>query len=310
MEFLNINYISKVNLGSLNGSEGMGGNITPIKKVSDYEGNEFVYVSGQALRRYLKETLRELGQVVSLVDEDGSPHFGDFQDKIFKKGKFDDKKLMFENFIDIDLFGYMFPNAGRRWSVVKVAPMLSLLPYKGEYDYLTRKQKVEDESKKSGNIVQVEIDTLNYMRGNIVIDVDKVGKDINEYTYEETKLIEDEKINERINILIDSIKYINGGAKQSRNLEDISPKFVIAINQKVGNPFLLNAFSVDKNKNLNVDIIIEELESNKEIINNIKIGIAKNIFNNYDNIVKNFKDKGYEIVDVNKALNSLKKGDK
>ncbi|MEJ8555396.1 type I-B CRISPR-associated protein Cas7/Cst2/DevR [Tepidibacter sp. Z1-5] len=310
MEFLNINYISKVNLASLNGSEGMGGNITPIKKVSDYEGNEFVYISGQAIRRYLKETLRELGQKISLVDEDGSPHFGDYHEQVFKKGKFNDKKVMFENFIDMDLFGYMFPNAGRRWSVVKVAPMLSLLPYKGEYDYLTRKQKVEDESKKSGNIVQVEIDTLNYMRGNIVVDLDKVGKDINEYTYDEISMIEDEKINERINVFIDSVKYLNGGAKQSRNLEDISPKFVVVLNQKVGNPFLLNTLSVDKNRNLNVDVIIEELKNNENVINNVKIGIDKNIFKNYEEVVRKFVEEGYEVLGVNKALDSLKKGDK
>jgi len=55
--FLNIAYITKVNVASLNGGEGSGGNVTVMKKISNANGDEFAYVSGQALRRYLKETL-------------------------------------------------------------------------------------------------------------------------------------------------------------------------------------------------------------------------------------------------------------
>lgn len=309
MEFLNISYISKVNLASLNGSEGLGGNITPVKKISGYDGKEYVYISGQALRRYIKETLRELGYRISSVDNDGNPYFDEFQDKIFSKKGFADKKLMFNEFIDMDLFGYMFPNIGRRWSPVKVAPMISVLPYKGEYDYLTRKQKVEDETKKSGNIVQIEIDTLNFMRGNIIADCDKIGKHIDEYNYSETMMLDNKEIEKRINSLLDAVKHLNGGAKQSRNLEDISPKFVIAANQKIGNPFLLNSISVNGKGNIIFDGCLEELECNKDVINKVTIGISKNIFANYDEVITAFKNKGYTVTNVYAALDSLKKGE-
>jgi len=55
--FLNIAYITKVNVASLNGGEGTGGNVTVMKKIANTKGDEFAYVSGQALRRYMKETL-------------------------------------------------------------------------------------------------------------------------------------------------------------------------------------------------------------------------------------------------------------
>ena len=90
--FYNISYISKVNLASLNGSESMGGNITPIKKITDNEGREYAYISGQAQRRYLKDTLMQLGERISAVDENGEPNFLELKDKIIEGKKFKNKR--------------------------------------------------------------------------------------------------------------------------------------------------------------------------------------------------------------------------
>lgn len=308
--FYNVCYITKVNLGSLNGSEGMGGNITPIKKITDNQGEEYAYISGQAQRRYLKETLAQLGERITAVNEKGEPNFLDLDDKIYgkKKDNFEDKELMYKEFCDLDLFGYMMPKGGRRWSPVKVAPMVSVHPYKGEYDYLTRKQYVEDETKKKGNIVQVEIDTLNYMRGNILIDIDKIGSEINEYTYEKTEMLSEEEKSNRINKLIDAIRFFNGGAKQARNLEDISPKFVVAVKQKTGNPFLLNSIYVNKYNNLDYKGVIDEIKDNEAIIDSVEIGISSNIFGNEEEIKEKFKEAGIKVGTITEALNTLKTG--
>lgn len=300
--FLNIAYITKVNVASLNGGEGTGGNVTVMKKIANAQGDEFAYVSGQALRRYLKETLMQLGESISSVDEDGNPTIKEGDKFPTLNSKIDDKqrKKIFESVCDLDLFGYMLPKGGRRWSPVKVSPLVSLLPYKGEYDYLTRKQKVEDETKKSGNIVQVEIDTLNFMRGNMMIHLDHIGNEINEYTYEVTEILTPEQKVQRINVLLDAIKCFNGGAKQARNLEDISPKFVIITEQKTGNPFLLNVLSVDDAGNINIDNIKEALSDNTT--QRYTIGIAKGIFNNEEEIRKTFEN----VVTVAQAINQYK----
>ncbi|WP_055666022.1 type I-B CRISPR-associated protein Cas7/Cst2/DevR [Desnuesiella massiliensis] len=310
--FYNISYISKVNLGSLNGSEGMGGNITPIKKISDNKGEEYAYISGQAQRRYLKETLMQLGEKISAVNEKGEPNFLELNEKIYDKNreKFQDKKLMYREFCDLDLFGYMLPKGGRRWSPVKVAPMVSIHPYKGEYDYLTRKQYVENESKKSGNIVQIEIDTLNYMRGNIVIDVNKIGNEINEYTYQVTPMLSAEERNIRINNLIDAIRFFNGGAKQARNLEDISPKFAVIVEQKTGNPFLLNSIYVDRFNKLDCKAIIDEINDSKAVINKVMIGVSRNVFANENEIKEVFTSAGIKVSTITEAFDSIKVGAK
>jgi CRISPR-associated protein Cst2 len=307
MEFLNIAYLSKVNIASLNGSEGSGGNITPIKKVSDSQGNEYAYVSGQALRRYLKETLAQLGERISAVNESGEPDFLELNENIYGKGtsNFKDVKTMYENFCDLDLFGYMLPKGGRRWSPVKVSPLMSLRPYKGDYDYLTRKQRAA-EGARSGNIVQVEIDTLNFMRGNIMVEAHKIGNEINEYTYEVTPMLTEKEAAKRRNKLLDAIKYFNGGAKQSRNLEDIAPKFVVAIRQRTGNPFLLNTFNISKEDALDVKPILQALKENEGIINGLKIGMASNIFKNEQVIKEEFEMAGIKVVSVGDALDNLK----
>lgn len=302
--FLNIAYITKVNVASLNGGEGSGGNVTVMKKISNANGDEFAYVSGQALRRYLKETLMQLGNKITEVNESGEPTFRD------KEGKYIDlnnsqtwskyKETAFKEFVDLDLFGYMFPKATRRWSPVKVSPLVSLLSYKGEYDYLTRKQKPKTENEKSGNIVQVEIDTLNFMRGNIMINTAHIGNEINEYTYESKAILNDEEKKKRLNVLLDAIKSFNGGAKQARNLEDIAPKFIIISKQKTGNPFLLNALSVDNNDNINIENIKEALADNTT--EQYTIGIVKGIFANEQEIRDTFPN----VVTVAQAIEMYK----
>lgn len=304
--FLNIAYITKVNVASLNGGEGTGGNLTVMKKIANHNGDEFAYVSGQALRRYLKETLFQLGESISSVDKDGNPTFlieNDAEKKEFidlnKSLNKDTLNRMFNNVCDLDLFGYMLPKGDRRWSPVKVSPLVSLLPYKGEYDYLTRKKKAEDDSK-SGNIVQIEIDTLNFMRGNIMINTSHIGNKIDEYTYKVESILSEEKKVNRLNKLLDAIKNFNGGAKQSRNLEDISPKFIVIATQKTGNPFLLNSLDVDINGNINIENLQEAIEDNE--VESLTLGISKGIFYNEVEIREKFEN----VTTVSKTIEEYK----
>jgi CRISPR-associated protein Cst2 len=273
-----------------------------MKKITNYKGDEFAYVSGQALRRYMKETLLQLGNKITEVDEKGQPTFRDEKGKTIdldKKLK-EHKEVAFKKFVDLDLFGYMFPNGARRWSPVKVTPLISILPYKGEYDYLTRKQKPKKANEKSGNIVQIEIDTMNFMRGNIMVNTAHIGNEIDEYSYDITPILSDDEKTERLNSLLEAIKCFNGGAKQARNLEDISPKFIIIAKQKTGNPFLLNSLDVDIEGNINIENIKEAIEDNQ--VETITIGIAKGVFANEEEIKTRFEN----VTTVNRAIDSYK----
>jgi len=309
-KFYQINYITQIKIANLNGDEGIGGNITTIKKIKGYDNEQYVYISGQALRRYIKETLYQMDQKLSNVDADGNPVIeGIIKDsKIVAK----DSSEVISSVIDLDLFGYLLPKDtslySRRWSPVKVTPAISLLPYAGEKDYLTRKQDTNGEGK-SGNIVQVEIDTFNFMNGTIVIDTDTIGCLINEFNHEKKEVLIGKDRDNRINVLIDSIANLNGGAKQARLLNDFSFKFVVAIDQKYGNPFLQNSLEVIADENgvaLKIDPIIEAIKDYKDSYNEINIGIRKGVFSNEDEIIKRFKEININVLSVNDALNNLK----
>ncbi|MBD3363135.1 type I-B CRISPR-associated protein Cas7/Cst2/DevR [Candidatus Dojkabacteria bacterium] len=318
-EFFQINYLTQIKIANLNGDEGIGGNITTIKKIKGFDNEQYVYISGQALRRYMKDTLHQLGENLTAVNEAGNPKLEGVL-KSNKKGKNTEiikgkHKNLITDVIDLDLFGYMLPKEdgiyGRRWSPVKVSPAVSLLKYNGHKDYLTRKQDTKGKGK-SGNIVQVEVDTFNFMNGSILIDTSAIGNLINEYTYEIEKVLDKDKKNSRINKLIEAIKNLNGGAKQARLLNDFSFKFVIVTNQKYGNPFLLNTFTIKINDkggvNLNLDPIIEAIKEFKYTTNSISVGLRSDIFKNEPIIRKRIKEEtDIEVTTINQSLDTLKK---
>ena len=73
--FIHFNSVLRVNLANLNSSEGAGNQIT-LKKITTFNGAEFVYVSGQAYRRYIRESIYWMSNGefnICGIDKDGSP---------------------------------------------------------------------------------------------------------------------------------------------------------------------------------------------------------------------------------------------
>jgi len=298
--FINIGYIAKTNINNLNSSENSG-NLVIAKKVRDSKGDAYIYVSGQAMRYYIKETLNELGETITPVNEKGKY-------VIESKEKDNDKKRykdIVNKHIDLDLFGFMEPKEEskgatlRRWSPVKVSPMISIYPWKGESDLLTRKK----EGVEGGDLVKVEINAFNFMRGTIMIDVDAIGNYVNETSLIPETIIDDSEKKKRLNLLIESLKCLDGGAKRSRLLDDLTPKFVIISKQKTGAPVFLNSLNVNKEGAINVDLIKEAIDEYQLDNDNYVIGIRSGIFSNEEEIKKAFDNK---VMKVNKAFDNAK----
>jgi len=297
--FVNIGYLIKVNIDNLNSSENPG-NLIVLKRVQDSKGDYYVYVSGQALRYYLKETMNQLGMPLTTLNKSG-------EYIIEAENKDDDKryKEILKNHPDLDLLGFMEAKSGsgkmalRRWSPVKVSPLISVYPWKGDSDMLTRKK----EGQEGGDLVKVEINTFNFMKGTIVIDMDMVGSTVDELSYNIKGVIPKDDKAERIEYFIDAIKNLDGGAKKARLLDDLTPKFVIITKQKAGTPIFLNALDVDAEGNLKIDLIKEILDEFEDIIEDYYIGLRSGIFENEDEIKTEFGDK---LISVNKALNNIK----
>jgi len=299
--FLNLGYILRVNINNLNSSENPG-NLVLLKKVQDVNGNYFAYISGQAFRYYLKQTLMQIGLPITKIDKNGEYIVRGLEKLKTKEEKY---KYIIENCLDIDLFGFMIAVKGikegalRRWSPTKVSPLVSIYPWKGETDLLTRKK----EGQAGGDIVKVEINTFNFMRGTTIINVDEVGSYVDELNWEIKDIIGNDKRKERVEKLLEAFKNLNGGGKIARLLDDLTPKFLIITKQNSGTPIFLNSLSVDENENLNLDLIKETLDEYSDIVDKYIIGIRQGIFRNENDIREKFRG---NVLSVKEAIEKAK----
>ncbi|MFA0768844.1 MAG: hypothetical protein OXFUSZZB_002172 [Candidatus Fervidibacter sp.] len=120
-----IGYLAKVSAANVNASH-TEGNVVVAKKVTLPDGTTVPYISGQAIRRMLRDRLEELGYPLSepfatVSGQEVTPPVRPWE------------------FIDEDLFGYLDPSGGRRrTSPVRVSAAVGLFPFQGDRDLGTR----------------------------------------------------------------------------------------------------------------------------------------------------------------------------
>ena len=300
---ITITYLSKVTFASLNGSDKEVDNINPIKKVILQNGEELPYVSSQAIRRALRDKLKEMGNDVSPVDTasvtKGAP-----------KTAIDPVK-----YIDDDLFGYMDAAAGQagekgtsttRTSPIRVESLVALNPYKDDLDFATNFMGKEIGS--DPNIFETEIHSGIY-RGTILIELDRIGcgegfeggkKDSNKELPNKDKA-------KRVLAFLDSFKSLWSAGRQTRFLADISPKFIAAAYMKSKNPIFLESVKVEKDNNVNIAELKAVIDDYKEYIvnENYVFAAQSSVFNTNDNI-KNLADGFNEIKNWVKSYYNIK----
>lgn len=323
-KFIHINSVMKVNLVNLNSSEG-GSNQITLKKITAFNGEEFVYVSGQAYRRYLRETiywLTDKAFEICGIDKGGSP--------IIKKGEeslIEDKKIknsalkekgykgvleyIIQNVPELDVFGFLLPlqekgiGALRKTSPFQTTAFISSFPYRYNTDMLTRSKAEE----MGGDIVKVEIDTFNYLQGAQIINTEMVGAYWDEHNEKAVSVIGPDKQNERINWLLSALQNTMGGSKKARLLTDFSPVLVVATVQKTGVPYFSHKFEIsptnkdakaqsfkDVKGTLGLKAFLETYNSTKSYLEKVYFGVDLNAFLNGEKIKETIKgEKGIEI---------------
>lgn len=242
------------------------GNVSALKKISRGKGEQYTYISRQAIRYNI---VNQMGIDNTKIGLDGSVlQFA--------------PDTTIEKYPEIDLFGYMktAKPSKTRSAIVRLSNAISLEPYRGDLDFLTNKglldryNKQENELKDGGNIAQSEIHRSLYSY-TITIDLDKVGIDENDSI--EIKNIE--KAN-RINKLLDTIRYLYRDIKGRR--EDFKPLFIIGGVYDIKNPIFQNAIEVTNN-NLIVDKLLDVLS--EELEKETMAGIVKGLFKNENEII-------------------------
>lgn len=291
---INIVALSETSLTNINSGEG-GSNTVDIKQY--IKNNEkYPYVSGQAMRYYLKSAIRRMSDSKSCIPNNEGETCGRVAECEI-----------------CDLFGFMSTVKGKgartRVSPVKVSAAMGLLRMdeNSNLDLLTRK-KTNDDGKSSGDIVNVELST-NIYRYGISIDVARVGSeeevksdDVLKYVVEIKDRVSQDIKKDRIVKTINAVRNITDYSKQSRLLTDFTPDFVLISLDKNYTHRLQKAIEIDESKNINIERlkgIIEELISAES---KVLMGSISGCVRNLDEVKEALKGMKVECLSVKEAF--------
>lgn len=313
---INLVWLSKTGLTNLNAGEG-GTNLIDVKKYK-YQGRDYPYVSGQAMRFYLKEMIRRETKPgeACIPDREGRGC-----------GRVDSCVLC-------DLFGFMIPElamgANIRVSPVKVSTAMGLLPFEDNsvMDFLLQLQKYREPGEKmEPTPVSVELG-INVYKAGVSIDLVRVGAEEEALKIGETPLGKGEKAKpihglklkelvdpaekkRRIRLLLEAVKSFSDYSKQARLLTDFTPDLILISIQDRYSHRLQKALELKKNSELNEDEISLNTQRMQDILKDIKpyskalfAGVVEGTIEKGDEFRKSLRALGIEVTTPGKAIDN------
>ena len=274
---------------SANYGEGIG-NVATLKKISRNRGEQYTYISRQAIRYNIVE---QLGENKANVKAEGS---GD------KKVVQFSAETTIKDYPELDFFGYMKTvkgdNSKNRSAIVRLSNAVSLETFKGDLEFLTNKglvDRIDRNEKVFPNIAQAEIHK-SYYKYTVTIDLDKIGVD----ELDEIEIENEEKAR-RVNKLLDTISLLYRDIRGRR--EDLKPLFIIGGVYDIKNPFFENVVDVRNNK-----ILVEKLTSGiyDFIENDTAAGIVKEQFENDTELETELAKRNIKVLNVSEFFKQLK----
>lgn len=206
------------------------GNVASLKKMSRGQGDQYTYISRQALRYNIVE---QLGEDLAPVKAEGS---GD------KKVVQFSEEATIDKYPEIDFFGYLKTEKGtggkKRSAKVRISNAISLESYKGELDFLTNKGQA-DKIGENMNIAQAEIHRSFY-RYTITADLDQIGEDV---VYGIS--LDNQERARRVKCLLNTLAFLYRDIRGRR--EDLKPLFAIGGVYNIKNPVFQNVVSIENN---------------------------------------------------------------
>ena len=291
MRAIGIVWLSRTDLTNLNAGEGEA-NFIDLKKYK-VDGEEYPYVSGQAMRHYLRESIRRNlnSNEYMCVPNDKGETCGDIK-----------------RCIGCDLFGFMTTIKGKgavtRVSPVKVSPAVGLFPFEDNsvVDFLTRKHRME-KGEMEGDIVNVEIG-VNLYKCGIAIDALRVGgeeKITENRTVEIEYYIDANERKNRIAKVLEALRYLSDYSKQARLLTDFTPDVILISFQNKYSHRLQKAFKLN-GKSIDIQRLENILDDVGEYSSKIFGGILSGTIDNEEKVKATLKSKGIEVTTPNNAL--------
>ena len=285
------------------------GTVTIIKKVERPDRKaSHPYISGQAIRRYLRDTLDDLLKGDKTIPEKMSP-----------LEKSDDPKAPVvtagdpEKYIDDDLFGFMKAVKGktkRRESPLRVSPAFGLFPYAGDRDLGTRSAlEFAEEAEAGGAIFETEV-TSNVFRTILLLELDRTGKWKKYETVEDSEgELKQDARRRRASLLIRALKYLWGGGRRTRMLIDMTPQFIVYAKLAKKVPIFLHALGVQMEEGkyyLNTEALTQVLRDYEDDIQNLVLGMRSGFLANETEIRGlKLREREIEVLSVGAAIERM-----
>lgn len=287
-----LSWITKSDLSNLNAGEGAG-NITELKL---YDNGKKPYVSGQAIRRALFDTIQRKDQ----------EHFLCTAERPCQDIK---------HCWGCDLRGFLATEQGksgkRRWSPIKVSPALGQIDNEIVNDLLTRHSDESDQ--RLAHVQMME----NIYKVNLIIDVENVGrvvepiieekkkkkKDKDTFKgYQTTLDLEPEKRLERVSAILDAVYHLSGLAKQARAASSLAPEILFITVKKTYNQRGLHYLDLDQNRHIHVERLALGLKEHQLLQDQLCVGWTPGIIQNETEVQKVLQEQGIPIVSVLEAI--------
>jgi len=292
---IEIVWLSQTGLSNLNSGEGES-NLVDIKKFK-YQGEEYPYISGQAMRNYLRQAIRmdlDDGESMCIPSEKG-------------EGCGDIKRCL-----GCDLFGFMRTVTGMgavtRLSPVKVSPAVGLLSFRDNstLDFLTRTKVWGGETgERRGDIVNVELGA-NIYRCGISIDVRRVGAeeivDQAKNTVTLKELVDESKRLERIVKLMKAIRFLTSYSKQARLLTDFTPDFIVIALQSRYSHRLQKLIQLGEGASVDTNRLAAVLDDMADYTLQLFAGMLPGTLANEEEVRKLLAERGIDVTTPKEAI--------
>jgi len=292
-----IGYLAKVSAANVNASH-TEGNVVVAKKVTLPDGSTIPYISGQAVRRMLRDRLEELGYPLS------EPFA-----KVERQEVVTPPVRPWE-FVDEDLFGYLDPSGGRRrTSPVRVSAAVGLFPFQGDRDLGTRSfERFGQAMAAGGNMFETEL-YANLFKGTVLVELDRVGVfrplEIGE---DAERVLSPDERRKRLQTLFEALNLLWGGGRTARMLSDLSPKFLAYARLRVKHPVFLEALVAhyeDSKYVLELEPLKNALDKFQAYREQTLFGLEPGIFGNEEEIRSELSAYG-TVLTVHEALAQAK----
>lgn len=278
---MEITFLTKVEKSILNAAGNYGGNLTELKKTTEIDNTQRVFVSGSSMKwsikQYWKENENRTKEKTShLVEKEKGAQISSSCDP--------------SKYIDDDLFGYF--STGRnlaRYAPVKTGGMISIFDVGPDLDNLVRF------SKRSNNhsLFDKEISS-NVFRSTWAVELDRVGKTESKSEYEKVIDLPLAVKERRVKLFLEAIFNLWQRTQQTNYLTNTQPDIMTVMFRQDKALIVGDRLSIDKKYNINVGNLEEMLRYHSKKISLGYIGAHKSICKNYkrlDDLKESFDGK-------------------